>query len=34
MDHTRETFADALSSGDTEHLNLAIDNVENTEIEK
>ena len=34
MDHTREAFADALSSGDTEHVNRAIDEIENTELEE
>ena len=34
MDHSREAFADALSSGDTEHVNRAIDEIENTELEE
>ena len=34
MDHTREAFADALSSGDTEHVNRAMDEIENTELEE
>ena len=34
MDHTRDAFADALSSGDTERVNRAIDEIENTELEE
>ena len=34
MDHTHEAFADALSSGDTERVNRAIDEIEDTELEE
>jgi hypothetical protein len=34
MDHSLEAFADALSSGDTERVNHAIDDVENMELEE
>lgn len=34
MDRTRGAFADALSSGDTERVNRAIDEVEDTELEE
>jgi len=34
MDHTREAFADALSSGNTERVNRAIDKIEDTELEE
>jgi hypothetical protein len=34
MDRTRDAFADALSSGDTERVNRAIDEVEDTELEE
>jgi len=34
MDHTREAFADALSSGNTERVNRAIDEIEDIELEE
>lgn len=34
MEHTREAFADALSSGDTERVNRAIDEIESAELEE
>lgn len=34
MEHTREAFADALSSGDTERVNRVIDEIENAELEE
>jgi hypothetical protein len=34
MDHTSEAFADALSSGDTERVNRAIDEVETMKLEE
>ncbi|MFD1570459.1 hypothetical protein [Halorubrum laminariae] len=34
MDHTREAFADTLSSGNTERVNRAIDEIEDIELEE
>lgn len=34
MDHTREAFADALSSGNTERVNRAIDEIEDIELKE
>lgn len=34
MEHTREAFADALSSGNTERVNRAIDKIEDIELEE
>jgi hypothetical protein len=34
MGHTREAFADALSSGGTDRVNRAIDDIEDMELEE